>query len=202
EGLFQTQDGGATWAEVSGAYGEQPYIEAVVVSPSYATDQTMLVSVRGQGLFKSTDGSSSFAPIGDAALPVSIVSNFESSAMPLLISPGYAEDQTLYGFGSVQSEIFKSTDGGATWQSLALPKAEIFEAYNRYQHTFLSQARIFFYLYRNRLLKGFLAVVAGGLSYGVLSALSRWVKLPWLKRPFRIAAAGLVTCLGLIVLLV
>lgn len=202
EGLFQTQDGGATWAEVSGAYGERPYIEAVAVSPGYATDQTMWVSVRGQGLFKSTDGSNSFDPIGDAALPVSIVSNFESSAMPLVISPGYAEDQTLYGFGSVQSEIFKSTDGGATWQTLALPKAEIFEAYNRYQHTFPSQARIFFYLYRSRLLKGLLAVVAGGLSYGVLSALSRWVKLPWLKRPFRILAAGLVTGLALIVLFV
>ncbi|MEO1402153.1 MAG: YCF48-related protein [Cyanobacteria bacterium J06635_1] len=200
EGLFQTQDGGATWAEVSGAYGEQPYIDAIAISPSYAADQTMIISVRGQGLFKSTDGGETFVSVGDAALPLSIISNFESSAMPLMFSPNYAADQTLYGFGPVQSEIFKSTDGGQTWQSQSLPRAEIFDAYNRYQYSFASQARLFWYLHQAHFLKWLLASVTSGFSYFALSLLSRRVKSRWLAPSLRWATAGVIMCLSLFVL--
>ncbi|MDJ0687953.1 MAG: hypothetical protein QNJ41_05555 [Xenococcaceae cyanobacterium MO_188.B32] len=63
EGLFITQDGGASWHKLPGtAYGGDNYIETIALSPNYQSgqakpgseaDRTLLVSVRGQGLFKT-----------------------------------------------------------------------------------------------------------------------------------------------------
>ncbi|MEM9487323.1 MAG: YCF48-related protein, partial [Cyanobacteria bacterium P01_F01_bin.116] len=141
-GLLQTQDGGDTWTTVlHDAIGETPYIEAIAVSPDYLQDQTLMVSVRGRGLLKSTDRGRTFAAVGDRTLPLAIVNNFEYGAMPLVFSPNYAQDRTLFGFGAVSGEIFKSTDGAQTWQTLSLPDGEIFAAYNSYRYSRVSQVR-------------------------------------------------------------
>ncbi|NEQ54370.1 MAG: hypothetical protein F6K11_30285, partial [Leptolyngbya sp. SIO3F4] len=197
-----TQDGGDTWTEVAGAFGDSPYIEAVAVSPDFVNDQTVIVSVRGRGLFKSTDGGQSFVAVGDAAIPLAIVSNFEYAAMPLVFSPNYGTDQTLYGFGSVSGEIFKSTDGAETWQTITLPQSEIFEAYNRHQYSLLSQVKFFFHIYQDRLFKLFLAGVAGVLFFGILTGVSKFVKLSWLGLPMKLGSTVLVTGLAIAVLFI
>ncbi|MGD1857498.1 MAG: YCF48-related protein [Leptolyngbyaceae cyanobacterium] len=187
-GLLQTQDGGDTWTEVT-TYGDSPYIEAVAVSPNYREDQTLLVSVRGQGLFKSTDGGRTATAVGDPTIPLAIVNNFEYGAMPLVFSPNYAEDKTVFGFGSVTGEIFKSVDGAQTWQTLPLPDAEIFAAYSSYEYSPWQKVQFFFHIYQKRLLKLALAGIAGLVVYAALSVLSRFVKVGWLGWPVRLGAA-------------
>ena len=202
-GLLYSQDSGQTWTEVtSRAYGDEPYIEAVAVSPNYGEDQTIIVSVRGKGLFKSTNGGQQFTAVGDAVLPLAIVNNFEYGAMPLVFSPNYSEDQTLYGFGAVTGEIFKSTDGARTWQTIVLPNAEIFEAYSAYQYSSWSQVHFFFHVYRKPLLKLFLAGLAGCGCYAVLSGASQFLKALRLKQLIRVGAAMFVAGVAIAVLFV
>lgn len=202
QGLLQSQDGGSTWTEVAGPYGSNPYIEAVAVSPDYDTDQTLIVSVRGQGLFKSLNGGDSFVAVGDAALPLAIVSNFEYGAMPLVFSPNYASDQTLYGFGAVSGNVFKSTDGAETWQTISLPQAQIFKDYNLHQYSLLSRVQFFFHIYHTRLVKLLLAGIVGILCYGILSGIYRVLKTPWVRFPVRVGVTVLVTGLAIIVLFI
>lgn len=192
-GLLQSQDGGSTWTEITGPFGNNPYVEAVAVSPDYGNDQTLMVSVRGQGLFKSIDGGNSFVAVGDPAIPVAIVTNFEYGAMPLVFSPNYANDQTVYGFGSVRGEIFKSTDGAETWQTITLPDAEIFKAYSLYQYSSVSRVKFFFHIYQKRLFKLLLAGVAGAIFFGLLTGVSKFVKWSWLGLPAKLGATVLVT---------
>ncbi|MEM9807183.1 MAG: glycosyl hydrolase [Cyanobacteria bacterium P01_D01_bin.56] len=204
DGLFATQDGGETWnTVVSDVYGANPYVEAVAVSPNYKQDKTLFVSVRGKGLAKSTNGGRTFAAVGDPTLPLAIVDNFEYGAMPLVLSPNYAEDKTLFGFGAVTGDIFKSTDGGETWTTIQLPNAEIFTAYNNYQYSPVSQAKFFVHIYQKQLLKVGLACMAGLMSYAFLSAATQFIrKTPWLRRPMRMGAATVVTGLAIAVLFV
>lgn len=204
DGLFATQDGGETWnTVVSDVYGANPYVEAVAVSPNYKQDQTLFVSVRGRGLAKSADGGRTFVAVGDATLPLAIVDNFEYGAMPLVLSPNYAEDQTLFGFGAVTGAIFKSTDGGETWATIQLPNAEIFTAYNNYQYSPVSRAKFFVHIYQKQLLKVGLACMAGLMSYAFLSTVTQFIrKTPWLRRPIRMGAATVVTGLAIAVLFV
>ena len=162
----------------------------------------MIVSVRGKGLFKSTDGGQQFTTVGDASLPLAIVNNFEYGAMPLVFSPNYGEDQTLYGFGAVTGEFFKSVDGAKTWETIVLPKAKIFEAYSAYQYSPWSQARSFLHVYRKPLLKLLLAGLAGCGCYAVLSGASQFLKGLRLKQLSRMGAAMFVTGVAIAVLFV
>ena len=121
-GLYVTRDAGATWSRVTEAeYGERGNIEALAVSPGYAVDGTVVVSVAGKGLFKSIDGGATFAAIGDELLRQNVVfANIPNAvASPLVFSPDYENDQTLYGYAP--SGFFRSTDGGERWTDITPP---------------------------------------------------------------------------------
>ena len=125
-GLFRTQDGGATWERIqSNAYGLSPFVEAVALSPNYENDQTVVVSVRGRGLFKSQDGGNTFATLGDPGLAISRIGYVPSAGRALQFSPNYAEDNTLFGFGTVDTSIYRSIDGGETWEVLPVTRLDI-----------------------------------------------------------------------------
>lgn len=122
-GLFQTKDAGKSWIKLAGsAYGGDAYIEGIAISPYYQNDKTLLVSVKGKGLFRSIDGGGNFTSIGDDSITLSKLIGPPSAGIPLKFSPAYATDKTIYGFGSAQGEVFKSTDGGNTWKTIVLPK--------------------------------------------------------------------------------
>jgi photosystem II stability/assembly factor-like uncharacterized protein len=121
-GLFVTRDSGQTWQMVTGTLFESdPYIEAVAVSPAFESDRTVLVSVRGVGLFKSADGGMTFAPVGhDLMADNQLLANFSNPvAVPIVFSPNYATDQTVYGVSG--AEVFRSTDGAETWTEITPP---------------------------------------------------------------------------------
>lgn len=121
-GLHRTTDGGASWTRVDGQpFGDRPYVEAVVASPAPG-DGTVLVSVRGRGLFRSTDHGETFEPVGQDLLDANVVlsSFYHPTGEPIVFSPDFAEDQTV--FGIAESTVWRSTDAGDTWVPLELPR--------------------------------------------------------------------------------
>ncbi|NER79668.1 MAG: hypothetical protein F6K42_08810 [Leptolyngbya sp. SIO1D8] len=126
DGLYRTQDGGGTWQRLqSQSYGNAPYIEAIAFSPNYGNDQTVMVSIRGRGLFKSQDGGNTFGPSGNPDLAIARLGYVPSAGRALQFSPNYAEDNTLFGFGTVDASIYRSIDGGDTWEVLPIPRLEV-----------------------------------------------------------------------------
>jgi photosystem II stability/assembly factor-like uncharacterized protein len=126
-GVHVTRDEGQTWTKlVAAALPTTMRVEAIAVSPSYEADQTVLVSATGVGLFRSTDGGSSFAEVGRSLIENNLViADFDNpTSSPIQFSPSYAEDRTI--FAMAQQYIVKSTDGGDTWQALSLPPASAF----------------------------------------------------------------------------
>jgi photosystem II stability/assembly factor-like uncharacterized protein len=126
-GLWATRDGGASWNVVS-APGMDPAarIEAVSVSPAYADDGTLLVSVSGDGLYRSRDGARTFEAAGrDLIAHEHLVADFDNpTSAPIQFSRTFAKDRTVFAFA--QESVVRSTDGGDTWTTLRIPPASAF----------------------------------------------------------------------------
>ena len=122
--LFVSRDRGETWQrEALPATGT---VEAVAVSPAYTTDGTVLVSIGGQGLYKSTDDGRTFAPTGaDLIGGGHVIADFTNpTGTPIQFSPAYAQDRTIFAYAS--QDVVRSTDGGSSWKVLHVPSAEQF----------------------------------------------------------------------------
>jgi photosystem II stability/assembly factor-like uncharacterized protein len=117
-GLFKSVDRAQTWRLLDGrAYGGDGYIEGIAVSPSYERDGTVFLSVRGRGLFRSCDGGHTFVPIATEltssnSLP-SHLDGFHPVGSPIICSPSYETDRTVYGISGV--DLLVSRDGGESW---------------------------------------------------------------------------------------
>ena len=85
----------------------------MVVSQNYAEDQTVLVSVKGIGLYKSTDGGKQFSRIGRELLKAGY------SIYHIAFSPRYSIDNTIYA--ASEEELFRSSNGGEHWQIIKRP---------------------------------------------------------------------------------
>lgn len=119
-GLVSSSDGGESWTRVSDpGIRRKSFVEGVVLSPNYADDRTLLVSVRGKGLYKSVDGGQSFTAVGQSLLAANHqITNPPCfpipNSTPLIFSPSYAVDNTIFGYA--ESSLFRSQDGGETWK--------------------------------------------------------------------------------------
>lgn len=108
-GVYKSTDAGGCWThydiplQAPPGHGPKNY-NALAISPSYGTDQTVYVGML-DGLFRSNDGGQSWFEY-DTAGPA----NFERIA----VSPAYASDQTVavarYGAG-----ISRTTNATTTW---------------------------------------------------------------------------------------
>jgi|GEM_PF-3959651 len=109
--LYRTEDGGASWTVI-------PSIgpSACAVDPSNL--QIVYASSGSRGMFKSTDGGASWTYI-NSGLPTSS----ERYVNALAIDP--SNPQTVYASCISSSnrpgvaEVYRTTDGGASWQSLS-----------------------------------------------------------------------------------
>ena len=90
-------------------------VTAIVPSPNYAQDRTILATIDGQ-LCRSTDGGKTWVRLR-GGLP-------EIQDYPLEVyaafSPNYAKDMTIFAGASLDETlgegVWRSTDGGQTWQ--------------------------------------------------------------------------------------
>jgi len=108
DGVFRSADRGQRWAAWNFGLLDLNVL-ALAISPDFARDETLFAATES-GLFRSTNGGRAWREIG-----------FPTEWAPLLslaLSPGYAHEQTLFA-GSEAHGLFRSRDGGATWQRLA-----------------------------------------------------------------------------------
>ncbi|MEA5465826.1 YCF48-related protein [Leptothoe sp. PORK10 BA2] len=215
-GLFKSTDAGASWQPVAIAdfTPAQSLVEGVALSPNYGQDGTILVSLRGYGLFKSRDRAQTFSPIGDSRLAFARLPKLPCAGRPIQFSPNYAEDQTIFGFGAATpTDVFRSTDGGETWTVLTIPEVE-----SSTKLGFAKSLGIATDIYRKRLIVfGCLGVLAAAgyalfrripfermgsrqirlliCLTGVMAAIS-WVAFERLVAPQQSAENGFLICLS------
>ena len=113
-GVFRSTDRGLGWQRMTDADSPgYPYsFPTVRISPAYATDRTVFVTVADLArpratLYKSTDRGVTWAMLPSVT---------ESGALAL--SPAYGVDHTL--FMASDATLRKSTDGGLTWHNFAM----------------------------------------------------------------------------------
>ena len=135
DGVYRSTDGGATWVH-AGLPGSKA-IARIVVSPkdpaaAYAAVMGDLWNPGGErGLFKTTDGGKSWKAVlkapGDLDTRVGCGDvTLDPSNPETLYAALYARQRTpwsfTYGTGASKGQdvggIYRSTDGGATWQKL------------------------------------------------------------------------------------
>lgn len=103
----------------AGPYNIGGRITSLAVSP--ADERTIFIGAASGGVFKTTDGGSSWAPVFDEAASLSIGDLAIAPSNPQIIYVGTGEANA--GGGSLAYDgagLFKSTDGGNSWASIGL----------------------------------------------------------------------------------
>jgi photosystem II stability/assembly factor-like uncharacterized protein len=94
-------------------------VSLITLSPNYPADRTLFIGVWGESsftpakLYRSTDGGQTWTHLRGGLLESDYL------ALTLAISPGFAEDHTLFAGGYISGEgagVYRSTDGGDTWE--------------------------------------------------------------------------------------
>lgn len=108
-GLMRTLDGGRSWHSVFDSLGADTAISASVVAlaPDFSTVKTVFVAIPG-AILRSTAGGDTWE-VAQLPTPAPFITS-------MVVSPVYARDQTLFA-ASLEDGVFRSTDGGATWNS-------------------------------------------------------------------------------------
>jgi photosystem II stability/assembly factor-like uncharacterized protein len=194
-GIFETKDAGKSWVKLEdSAYGGDAYIQGVAISPNYASDRTFITSVRGKGLFKTTDDGETFTQIGDGSIALAKIIGPPSSAIPIKFSPSYASDRTIYGFGASTTKVFKSTDAGNTWETITIPRVD------NNQYSLATQVQLLGVVYRGNLLRIGIALILAVSSYFVSGKLGLEKRLPLSKLQLKAIASLVVFVVALIIL--
>ncbi len=107
--LFLSTDGGESWqASGHGLPESSSGVDAIAFSPGYATDRTVYAWLKNRGLYRSTDGGTSWDQVFEE----------ESwSVQSLVLSPRFPTDGML--LGALFGQLHQSLDGGFTWQDLS-----------------------------------------------------------------------------------
>ena len=151
--------------------------------------------LRGRGLFKTTDGGKTFNKIGDDSLEFSRLSDVPSAGVAIKFSPNYAKDRTIYGFGSATTEVFKSTDGGNTWNVIAVPNLKD-DSYDLF-----TSIDLFFLVYRNIILRITIALALAVFGFFTLGMLRLEKFFPFNKLAIKFFGTAAIFAIALIVLL-
>lgn len=115
-GLFQihtdSREIAPVWVDAPAA------ITSLAFSPEFEHDRTAFLFVRGDSLYKSTNGGRDWRRITQG-LPfesahTDLAELFTRNDFKIAFSPNFGKDQTIYGGGPMG--LFKSTDGGETWR--------------------------------------------------------------------------------------
>ncbi|MBX9929078.1 MAG: hypothetical protein K2X99_09215 [Gemmatimonadaceae bacterium] len=136
DGMYKSMDGGKRWTHLG--LRESQMIAAIAVDPT--NPNRLFVAVLGhpygpnpeRGVFRSLDGGATFEKV--------LYKDEYTSANEVLMDP--SDPNTLYatlwqqqqsfiegqGFGNTGMGIFKSTDGGTTWQQMSEGLPEILQA--------------------------------------------------------------------------
>jgi len=108
-GIIRSTDGGLHWSRTNSGLTDLG-IEALFFSSNYAQDETIFAKGCFDGVFKSTDGGTTWRPLTDE-LPTAEASE---RVTQLVLSPAYAQDGTLWV--TTPFHLYRSKDRGESWQ--------------------------------------------------------------------------------------
>ncbi len=121
-GVMRSDDAGNTWTYLGNANFDMSEVGAIVVDPNVANAQTVYVaisggSVVGSGLYKSTNGGSTWtdAGLGTFSGFVSDLLQIQESGQTVLYA---ADTQNKQANGGA---VYRSPDGGMTWAPTNFP---------------------------------------------------------------------------------
>ncbi len=128
-GVWISDDAGVSWNR--NWEGPTDYVTDLKISPEFSRDGTAFAAIRGAGIVVTRDGSASWHPANSG---FEYFAEFQATKSPnhvidppltraitdvvLAISPQYAQDSTV--FAGSAAGIFRSSDGGRTWEKQAL----------------------------------------------------------------------------------
>ena len=104
--IYFSVDRGERWQQLA-TIKNSGVIQAIAISPNYATDRTVWIGTERQGIWQTVNGGVSFAPIKKGI--------GDRSVMSLAISPDYKTDSTILA-STWHEGVFRSQDGGKSWQ--------------------------------------------------------------------------------------
>ena len=108
--ILRSSNGGDTW-EFAKLSSPSPLVTAMVRSPNFPQDGTLLAGTMQDGIFRSTSRGAAWSGWNFGL--------FDPNINALAISPNFTEDQTL--LAGTQSGIFRSINGGRSWRDLDFP---------------------------------------------------------------------------------
>lgn len=110
--LFYSTDGGDNWMEITLPFHIRGTTVEVSLSPVYARDGTLLVGLDctpvGGGILRSADEGRHWIRANSGLTDLGIAD--------LIFPTGYGDDRTVFARGCFDG-VFRSTDGGTTWQA-------------------------------------------------------------------------------------
>jgi photosystem II stability/assembly factor-like uncharacterized protein len=109
-GILRSEDGGQSWQVVEFP-APPPVVSSLAISPNYAEDGLLLAGTLDDGVFLSTNRGRHWA-VWNFGL-------FDPHILCLALSPHFNSDRTV--FAGAETGLFRSHNGGRSWQDLALP---------------------------------------------------------------------------------
>ena len=111
-GIYRSTDSGSTWQAIGRSeIGASSVIQQIEFSPNFVEDRTLLVNVRGRGLYLvALDSAGSVSSLQNVGLTL-LNSNVQFTEFRF--SPTFKQDTTV--MGASRGMVYLSTDGGLTW---------------------------------------------------------------------------------------
>lgn len=114
DGIHRSDDDGKSWHRVLDTGGL--WVDAIVPSPNQKENGFVFSSVRGDGIYRSDSGGRKWSLISNKEIGETL-KQFPNSAIPLVVSPDFANDGTL--FAGTISGLYESVDQGVSWGKIA-----------------------------------------------------------------------------------
>lgn len=120
-GVWKSVDGGLDWTQLTDLLLPNIAVASLAMDPS--NSQVLYAgtgegffngdAIRGAGIFKTTDGGATWAPLASTTPPEGTLGNF-SYVTQIVVSP--RAPQRVYA--TTRNGLYRSNDGGATWARL------------------------------------------------------------------------------------
>lgn len=104
-GIARSTDAGTSWDIVSFS-SPPPLVSAIVFSPTFAEDNTVIAATLDDGVFRSNDAGESWDPSNAGLLDRHVLS----------LAVDLAEDAISRIFAGTQCGVWESTNGGRSWR--------------------------------------------------------------------------------------
>jgi len=123
DGVYESVDGAESWSAV----WPDHQTASLAISPDFTSDRTLFAVDRHEGVHKTVDGGDTWRPVNKGLTLFVGTQQFTASRgdFKLVISPNYRNDQTVF-LGS-PGGLYKTTDGGKSWQVLEVGAAELYD---------------------------------------------------------------------------